>query len=316
MSAETAAASDFACSLDHAQIRWYGRVYICSAWLCFAGSGISLSGGGGMRGCSQGGQPAGQAWRSELQLPLAAVREGQADSERSGGRRSEWRRSVGSYPFPTQLSVVAADTDRHGQSGGGGQASRKLVHRAAVKIAFCDVTRISKELTLGVCPNAVTVSTDRRQFIFTDLVRRDRAYHHMTERWAAAKAALADHRCRAPPPPPPPPKQEEARIRCTRAVPPARVRQRPERSWPASAALHAPTADGSSSSNAQVSSCPHILAAIARHGHQHCAQPGPLGTFGTLAAFGVTSRLVGEAGCNTRFAIVSIVVFCLITTLV
>ncbi|KAJ1859452.1 hypothetical protein GGH12_000226, partial [Coemansia sp. RSA 1822] len=66
---------------------------------------------------------------------------------------------------------------------------RKIWRRSAVKIAFVDVTRVSKEMTLGVCPNALTVATARHHYIFTNFMRRDCAFGLLAERWQQAVQA-------------------------------------------------------------------------------------------------------------------------------
>ncbi|KAJ2709863.1 hypothetical protein H4S00_006531, partial [Coemansia sp. D1744] len=64
---------------------------------------------------------------------------------------------------PANISVVSLPTEMRAewQSFQSVQHAnkcegRKIWRRSAVKIAFVDVTRVSKEMTLGVCPNAIT----------------------------------------------------------------------------------------------------------------------------------------------------------------
>ncbi|KAJ2716470.1 hypothetical protein H4R19_000630 [Coemansia spiralis] len=233
VSAETATASDYVCSLDHARIRWYGRIYVCRTCVCFAGTGISLSASSKRHGMSDTALASSSTMTAAL--PWSA---------------GEPRLSMGAWSLQ--------DT---------AHATRKLVHRAAIKIAFCDVTRISKELTLGFCPNAITVSTDRRQYIFTDLVRRDRAYSHLTERWAAASAMLGHEPSAVPLPPPRPalPLQDDDACAQRIRLPPA-----------------------GHGAIGQAAQHPHVPA----------------------------SQLASEASRNTQFVLISVVLLCLLSTLV
>ncbi|KAJ2575647.1 hypothetical protein GGH19_002832 [Coemansia sp. RSA 1807] len=94
---------------------------------------------------------------------------------------------------PANISVVSLPTEMRAewQSFQSVQHAnkcegRKIWRRSAVKIAFVDVTRVSKEMTLGVCPNAITVATARRHYIFTNFMRRDCAFGLLAERWQQA----------------------------------------------------------------------------------------------------------------------------------
>ncbi|KAJ2354739.1 hypothetical protein GGF43_003090, partial [Coemansia sp. RSA 2618] len=146
---------DFVCSLDHARVRWYGRIYISQTTLCFAGVGFLLS----SSSHSEYANP------SLVSLPNSTM-------------RAEWARSFQSIPPAAGHSCVP----QHG---------RGPWRRMAVKIAFRDVTRVEKEVTLGFCPNALTVATKRRHYIFTNFVRRDRAFGVLAGRWQAVKHADA-----------------------------------------------------------------------------------------------------------------------------
>ncbi|PIA18687.1 hypothetical protein COEREDRAFT_79689 [Coemansia reversa NRRL 1564] len=66
-------------------------------------------------------------------------------------------------------------------------SGRRPWHRTSLRIAFRDITRVSKESTLALWPNALTVATGRRHYIFTNLVRRDRAYSIIEERWRSVQ---------------------------------------------------------------------------------------------------------------------------------
>ncbi|KAJ2783370.1 hypothetical protein H4R18_001737 [Coemansia javaensis] len=94
--------------------------------------------------------------------------------------KSEWRQSTGarSLQDPARPSSLRSNARR-----------RRLVHRMAIQVPFGDITRISKETTLALCPNAITVATARRHYIFTNFVRRDRVFSLLAERWTAALAA-------------------------------------------------------------------------------------------------------------------------------
>ncbi|KAJ2844866.1 hypothetical protein IWW36_005017, partial [Coemansia brasiliensis] len=61
----------------------------------------------------------------------------------------------------------------------------------AIKVSLRDITRVNKELTLGFCPNAITVATPKRHYIFTNFVRRDRAFAIINNRWRQALNAQA-----------------------------------------------------------------------------------------------------------------------------
>ncbi|KAJ1837829.1 hypothetical protein LPJ70_005701 [Coemansia sp. RSA 2708] len=121
----------FVCSLDHARVRWYGRMYVCHSCVCFAGTGLSLA-----------------------------------------------ARPAGSASVAQSLDGAWAE----------GREPRRLRRRTQVKVHFADVTRITKELTLGFCPNAITVATGRRHYIFTNFVRRDRAFALLSGRWQTQRA--------------------------------------------------------------------------------------------------------------------------------
>ncbi|KAJ2760065.1 hypothetical protein IWQ56_005579 [Coemansia nantahalensis] len=151
------------------------------------------------------------------------------------------------------------------------------MHRATIKIAFRDVTRISKELTLGVCPNAITVSTHHRQFIFTNLVRRDCAFSRLTEQWHAAVEAHAtmDSGCSAALSPQPTlPLQSGVSAKCIRMQP------ADDAKLPAASA-----GDG-------------VIGHTTRHPHV------------------LPLQLAGEVSRSTQFVLLSAVLFCLLSTLV
>lgn len=56
--------------------------------------------------------------------------------------------------------------------------------RIAFKIKFREITRISRELTMGVWPNALAVVTSRRRsYIFTNLDNRDQVHRELLDIW-------------------------------------------------------------------------------------------------------------------------------------
>ncbi|KAJ2007451.1 hypothetical protein H4R26_000776 [Coemansia thaxteri] len=128
----------FVCALDHAGLRWYGRIFVARSCLCFAGTGILL-----------GASPSSQ------QL-LAAT---------------QWQ------PSSTTLASYS------GSESLGKPATGRPWRKTSFKISYCDITRVSKELTMGMWPNAMTVATTHRHYIFTNFLRRDRAHHCLTSAW-------------------------------------------------------------------------------------------------------------------------------------
>ncbi|KAJ1665081.1 hypothetical protein IW140_003764 [Coemansia sp. RSA 1813] len=225
---EVHALRDFACSLDHAGIRWYGRIYVGLTHFYFTGTGISLSATGAPKTSSGMAQqttvplwppaqcpssislasapsssqeyvPFEQSTRRPLYGPYSQPSRSQSDRmDASGKQRSLGRGSLPSGSQPTRLTFSmdeipqkirqsASQPSRRSNAGEGSIA--KPWRRTAIKIALPDITRVTKELTLGIWPNAMTVSTAQRQYIFTNLLRRDKAYQFLYEVWNDMPAA-------------------------------------------------------------------------------------------------------------------------------
>ncbi|KAJ1894624.1 hypothetical protein LPJ66_005079 [Kickxella alabastrina] len=195
---------DFVCSLDHAGIRWYGRIFIGSSCMCFSGTGISLS-SGTKRNTSNGNNAAGPqgsnigvfAWRTALNNnSLMSL----ASSQGPG------HPVFGSLPRLTKVAAVLSaqipntplSTTEFDSSAGG---SKKPWRRTAIRIQFRDITRVSKELTMGFWPNVITVGTTHRQYIFTNFLRRDRAHRCLSEAWQKVKDQIAAETLRPKSPP-------------------------------------------------------------------------------------------------------------------
>ncbi|KAJ2397881.1 hypothetical protein GGI05_000410 [Coemansia sp. RSA 2603] len=156
---------DFVCSLDHAGIRWYGRIFIASRCLFFTGTGISLNGKGGTSQRSTSGGPS-RAYSDTAWDVLSNSKSVTSLASATNDIRS-----------PNALyNTVNMDN-----------GCKKPWRRTAIRVMFRDITRVSKELTMGFWPNAITVGTTHRQFIFTNFLRRDRAYRCLSDAWQETK---------------------------------------------------------------------------------------------------------------------------------
>ncbi|KAJ2611903.1 hypothetical protein H4S08_002940 [Coemansia sp. RSA 1365] len=169
--AEADAATNFMCSLDHARIRWYGRMYVCNKAVCFVGMGFSLS-------------VATSSSKTADPLPELLGSSGRPRSR----SHTQWLESFHSMPRDWSAEDVRERPKRWslGQAShvvGSCPNGRRPWHRTSLRIAFRDITRVSKESTLALWPNALTIATGCRHYIFTNLVRRDRAYSIIEERW-------------------------------------------------------------------------------------------------------------------------------------
>ncbi|KAJ2801748.1 hypothetical protein H4R20_003554 [Coemansia guatemalensis] len=323
---EADTAADFMCSLDHARIRWYGRMYVCDEALCFTGMGVSLS--------------AATSSSKALPEPLGS----------SGRPRSrshvQWLESFYSMPqeWPSEDARGLPKRWSLGQashSTGGCSSSRRPWHRTSLRIAFRDITRVSKESTLALWPNALTVATSRRHYIFTNLVRRDRAYNIIEERRrrvqvacaTALPAPLPRRRLGAAPkkvpaaavvPLPPPPSPEEpvhtgAKLRACTATTSSGETDSTICDQPGIVSVPAtvsPPSNGRPSAGGVAAVlCKQrqpVLAAVVWHEQQRrCnGQQPPL-----RDPIVLMSQTVGQISRNTLFVLVSVVVLCLLSSL-
>ncbi|KAJ2021939.1 GRAM domain-containing protein, partial [Coemansia sp. S610] len=166
MATELPGLRDFACTLDHAGVRWYGRLFVGRSCLCFTGTGITLSGT-----ANSGQRSPPPAYRRNSEEPACVSRRSLSSTFSCAvNSPSQWPGS------PTPL--VAASRPESSAS-----RSCKPWRKTTLKIAFHDITRVSKELTMGLWPNAMTLATGHRQYIFTNFLRRDRAYQCLSEAW-------------------------------------------------------------------------------------------------------------------------------------
>ncbi|KAJ2607244.1 hypothetical protein EV177_005626 [Coemansia sp. RSA 1804] len=228
VAAEAHTLQDFVCSLDHAGIRWYGRIYISSTHFYFTGTGILLSSAGPPTsgGGSSSQQTAVPAWLSKqcsscVSLASAPCVECALSEQHTqpqplhgscshplkphvdcmGGsckRQSLGYCSLPSAPASARLTFsmdeipqlagpIASRSSGRSSTGGSASGSTKAKpwRRTAIKIALADISRVTKELTLGIWPNAMTVSTLHRQYIFTNFLRRDKAYQCLYDAWTS-----------------------------------------------------------------------------------------------------------------------------------
>ncbi|KAJ2072842.1 hypothetical protein GGI09_009043, partial [Coemansia sp. S100] len=154
---------DFACTLDHAGMRWYGRIFVGRSCLCFTGTGITLS---GTMSTGRKSPPPVYRWGSE---------------EPASFRSLSTVKSPHQWPA-TSVSSTSLVANNRPESPPLGKNCRPW-RKTALKISFNDITRVSKELTMGLWPNAMTLATGHRQYIFTNFLRRDRAHQCLSEAW-------------------------------------------------------------------------------------------------------------------------------------
>ncbi|KAI8325806.1 hypothetical protein GQ54DRAFT_337074 [Martensiomyces pterosporus] len=199
---------DFACTLDHAGVRWYGRMFVSGSCLYFSGTGLLLTASSnrstsqqGYETTSSGPPPSGGWWSSSYQqIPPRPVSPASNSSTMSGvsagsdGLLGRTRRPplpfVASLGLPDRpasptCSFFSAPNAAAMENAGG----LKPWRRTAIKIPLHEVTRVSKELTMGLWPNAITVATGYRHYIFTNFLRRDRAYQCIHHSWTQALRA-------------------------------------------------------------------------------------------------------------------------------
>ncbi|KAJ1987406.1 hypothetical protein GGI25_000768 [Coemansia spiralis] len=226
LATEPHALRDFVCSLDHAGVRWYGRIYVCSTHLCFTGVGISLTGSGSRRANTTTinsepvslGSPiasssnlslASTPYTKYTKTPVSLEQTHQPSFARLEHKNASAKRlSLGANSLPsrspTKLTLSAEEMWSlqqpkngyfHSSSGPGdyaaGGSNKKPWRRMAIKLPLSDITRVSKELTMGVWPNAMTVATNHRQYIFTNFLRREKAYQCLFDAWTTIKEANA-----------------------------------------------------------------------------------------------------------------------------
>ncbi|KAJ2440597.1 hypothetical protein GGF42_007572, partial [Coemansia sp. RSA 2424] len=189
MAGELSSLRNFACTLDHAGMRWYGRIFVGRSCLCFTGTGITLSGATSTGRASP--PPPSERWCSE-EPACASLRSLSSTSNRTvrpttvALDRCQWPASSLS-----SASLAASSRPESPLSKPCSGHSRPW-RKTALKIPFHDITRVSKELTMGLWPNAMTLATRHRQYIFTNFLRRDRAHQCLSEAWQQQGQALAE----------------------------------------------------------------------------------------------------------------------------
>ncbi|KAJ2636138.1 hypothetical protein GGF40_003184 [Coemansia sp. RSA 1286] len=180
---------DFVCSLDHAGIRWYGRMFVGSRCLFFTGTGISLSSGSTRRSASTATRRApDNTWSASANSKSVTSLASVAPPQFSGR---------GTLPRTAPDAVAAMDNVPAQSSG-----AKKPWRRTAIRVQLRDITRVNKELTMGFWPNAITVGTTHRQYIFTNFLRRDRAHRCLSDAWQEYRARVAEEALRPASPTP------------------------------------------------------------------------------------------------------------------
>ncbi|KAJ2449298.1 hypothetical protein EV183_004963 [Coemansia sp. RSA 2336] len=178
----------FVCSLDHARVRWYGRIYICTSCVCFTGTGISFA-APRQRPLSWLGNESSSSLHSGLQQESPWFASYQSIPQARASARSHRQPLYAAIdPSMGKASTWPRQTRSNSAHGSTCTASRRPWRRMGIKIPFSDITRVNKELTLGFCPNAITIATAKRHYIFTNFVRRDRAFSLIDTRWQASNA--------------------------------------------------------------------------------------------------------------------------------
>ncbi|KAJ2850118.1 hypothetical protein J3B02_003707, partial [Coemansia erecta] len=179
---------DFVCSLDHAGIRWYGRIFVGAKCLFFTGTGISLNSAATRRSASTASHSAQTpAWNvsanSKSVTSLASI----ATPLCSSGRATLPRTATEAIETAAAAAAAAADSGCASTAG-----AKKPWRRTAIRVHLRDITRVNKELTMGFWPNAITVGTTHRQYIFTNFLRRDRAHRCLFDAWQTFRARAAE----------------------------------------------------------------------------------------------------------------------------
>ncbi|KAJ1901802.1 hypothetical protein LPJ81_003694 [Coemansia sp. IMI 209127] len=181
-------------------------MYVSSTHLYFSGTGISLSSTTGACKASndlvqqqQQQQPAVPLWTAvqcQSSLSLAStpsLSQEYASYELRSQRPLYGPYSQSSWPqttrltfsmdeIPQQIQQSASQSSKRSNLGDRSSMAKPL-RRTTIKLALPDITRVTKELTLGIWPNAMTVSTTHRQYIFTNFLRRDKAYQCLYDVW-------------------------------------------------------------------------------------------------------------------------------------
>ncbi|KAI9476808.1 hypothetical protein BX667DRAFT_324031 [Coemansia mojavensis] len=275
----------FVCSLDHARVRWYGRIYICTSCVCFTGTGISLSAAQRQRPLSWLGNESSSSLQSCLRQDnpwFASYQSIPQVCASAGSHRQSLYASIG--PSMGKASTWPRQTRSNSAHGSTCIASRKPWRRMAIKIPLRDITRVNKELTLGFCPNAITIATAKRHYIFTNFVRRDRAFSLIDARWHTSNACSAYDN--------PVTQQTVRKAECPQHLPPLVDTQ----SVPTMNGLVEPSRDY----HRQRSRKPLVFLMREQY------QKEPLDPIGLL------SQLIGSTSRNTMFVLLSVLVFCLL----
>ncbi|KAJ1801846.1 hypothetical protein LPJ75_006378, partial [Coemansia sp. RSA 2598] len=187
---------DFVCSLDHAGIRWYGRIFIGTKCLFFTGTGISLGGGTTSRRSAStvSRKTPDAAWNISVNSKSVTSLASVATPQCSG--RATLPRTA------TEATAIAAAATAADNGAASTAGAKKPWRRTAIRVHLRDITRVNKELTMGFWPNAITVGTTHRQYIFTNFLRRDRAHRRLIDAWQSFKARAAEETLRPASPAP------------------------------------------------------------------------------------------------------------------
>ncbi|KAJ2390114.1 hypothetical protein GGI23_005687 [Coemansia sp. RSA 2559] len=180
-------------------------MYVSSTHLYFSGTGISLSSNTGACKARNGlvqskqQQASVPVWTpAQCSSSLSLASTPSLSQEYASYELHSQRPLYGPYSQPsTRLTFSMDEIPQQTQKSASQSASQsskrnslgdrssmaKPLRRTAIKLALSDITRVTKELTLGIWPNAMTVSTTHRQYIFTNFLRRDKAYQCLYDVW-------------------------------------------------------------------------------------------------------------------------------------
>ncbi|ORX74549.1 hypothetical protein DL89DRAFT_280930 [Linderina pennispora] len=184
--------ADFACTLDHAGVRWYGRLFVTDQYLYFGGT-WAVAGPRQLR-----------VWRAVAPIDhVAPIKRWQRDVHQLGGGILAPPDAIEPALHPAVVSNISAWEDATINnpetitSPTKVRASHRPWHRSAIRLPLSDITRVSKELTMGLWPNALTVAVGCRHYIFTNLIRRDKAYQRIFDAWMSVQLCSDDSETRS-----------------------------------------------------------------------------------------------------------------------
>ncbi|KAJ1948604.1 hypothetical protein EC988_005106 [Linderina pennispora] len=204
--------ADFACTLDHAGVRWYGRLFVTDQYLYFGGTGLSLGhasyASGERSRPSTMSRPSSAGSVTSINSAVGYSRPQTPLSQHYTQPSSQTCRSTDStmcsvYKTDKPLLTVNSLGGRHHNnpetitSPTKVRASHRPWHRSAIRLPLSDITRVSKELTMGLWPNALTVAVGCRHYIFTNLIRRDKAYQRIFDAWMSVQLCSDDSETRS-----------------------------------------------------------------------------------------------------------------------